>query len=98
MSTSVVGSYPTSLLPLFMNTPLRIAAEDKAFSLVERGLDGLCDTYKGKAKVSEAKKVNANASGTFDEDFFGFGRFMYASRRTCVCTICARVYDVNSSK
>ncbi|CAL6342278.1 unnamed protein product [Bathycoccus prasinos] len=45
-----------------MNTPLRIAAEDKDFSLVERGLDGLCDTYKGKAKVSEAKKVNANAS------------------------------------
>jgi hypothetical protein len=48
--------------------------------------------------VSEAKKVNANASDTFDEDFFGFGRFMYASRRACVCTICARVYDVNSSK
>ena len=92
MSTSVVGSYPTSLLPLFINTPLRIAAEDKAFSLVERGLDGLCDTYKGKAKVSEAKKVNANASGTFDEDFFGFGRFMCASRRACVCVIYVRVF------
>lgn len=76
----MVGSYPTSLLPLFINTPLRIAAEDKAFSLVERGLDGLCDTYKGKAKVREAKTVNANASGTFEKDFFNFGRFMCARR------------------
>ena len=91
MSTSVVGSYPTSLLPLFMNTPLRIAAEDKAFSLVERGLDGLCDTYKGKAKVREAKKVNANASGTFDEDFSVSGGSC-GPRVARVCVIYVRVF------
>ena len=78
MSTSVVGSYPTSLLPLFMNTPLRIAAEDKDFSLVERGLDGLYDTYKGKANVRDAKKVRASAIGAFD---VLRGRFMRGTAR-----------------
>ena len=66
----MVGSYPTSLLPLFMKTPRRIAAEERPFSFVERGLDGLCDRYIGKANVSEAKSVNAMASGAF-EAFFG---------------------------
>jgi hypothetical protein len=39
--------------------------------------------------VREAKKVNANASGTFDDDVFGFWRFIYVSRRVYIC---ARVY------
>ena len=33
-------------------------------------MDGLCDRYIGKANVSEAKSVNATASGAF-EAFFG---------------------------
>lgn len=53
-----------------MKTPRRIAAEERPFSFVERGLDGLCDRYIGKANVSEAKSVSATASGAF-EAFFG---------------------------
>ena len=64
--------------PEFMNTPLRIAAADRPFSLVERGLDGLYDTYKGKANVRDAKKVRASAIGAFD---VLRGRFMRGTAR-----------------
>ena len=64
--------------PEFMNTPLRIAADDRPFSLVERGLDGLYDTYKGKANVRDAKKVRASAIGAFD---VLRGRFMRGTAR-----------------
>ena len=64
--------------PEFMNTPLRIAADDRPFSLVERGLDGLYETYKGKANVRDAKKVRASAIGAFD---VLRGRFMRGTAR-----------------
>ena len=64
--------------PEFMNTPLRIAADDRPFSLVERGLDGLYDTYKGKANVRDAKNVRPSAIGTFD---VLRGRFMRGTAR-----------------
>lgn len=41
--------------------------------------------------MREAKKVNAHASGTFDDDFFGFGRFIYTYARVYIYNIRTRV-------
>ena len=60
-----------------MNTPLRIAADDRPFSLVERDWTDY-DTYKGKANVRDAKKVRASAIGAFD---VLRGRFMRGTAR-----------------